>query len=66
LDDLGILNVGIFLAIFNSLRHLVLCMAIWYIYGHLVYSWPFGIFMAIWYIHGHLVYLLPFCYIYGH
>jgi hypothetical protein len=25
-------------------------MAIWYIYGNLVYLWQFGTFMAIWYI----------------
>jgi hypothetical protein len=35
--------------------HLVNFTGIWYIYGHLVYLWPFGIFMAIWYI-----YLWPF------
>jgi hypothetical protein len=40
--------------------HLVPMRAIWYICGHLVYLWPFGIFVAIWYICGHLVYLWPF------
>jgi hypothetical protein len=40
--------------------HLVIFTGIWYIYGHLVYLWPFGIFMAIRYIYGHLVYLWPF------
>jgi hypothetical protein len=39
----------------------------WYIYGHLVYLRPFGIFTAIWYVLGpfgifcgHLVYFLLF------
>jgi hypothetical protein len=40
--------------------HLLYFVAIWYICGHLVYLWPFGIFVAIWYICGHLVYLWPF------
>jgi hypothetical protein len=35
-------------------------MAIWYIYGYLVYLWLFGIFMVIWYIYGYLVYLWLF------
>jgi hypothetical protein len=34
--------------------------AFWYICGHLVYLWSFGIFVVIWYICGHLVYLWSF------
>jgi hypothetical protein len=44
LDGIAMEYVGIF----NS--HLVYFIAIWYIYGHLVYLWPFGIFFAFWYI----------------
>jgi hypothetical protein len=29
---------------------LLSCIANWYLYGHLVSLWPFGIFLPFWYV----------------